>query len=73
MIVNFILFYFCLLHTAIAQSFDFRVNLEEGKDAGQPVHSFPSPASNEVYTFFRRKMPIQKLLEPCFKFLNKGS
>ena len=51
-VVNFILCFFCLLHTAIGQSFDARVNLEEGKDAGQPVHSFPSPASNQIYTFF---------------------
>lgn len=72
MIVNFILFYFCLLHTAIAQSFDFRVNLEEGKDAGQPVHSFPSPASNEVYTFFPAQDADSKAARTLFQISEQG-
>ena len=51
-VVSLFLCSFCLLHTAIGQSFDARVNLVEGKDAGHQVHSFPTPASNQRYTFF---------------------
>lgn len=51
-VVIFFLCSFCLLHTAIGQTSLTRVNLAEGRPAGHQVHSFPAPASNQMYTFF---------------------
>lgn len=72
MIVYSILCYFCLLHTAIGQGFDVTVNLEEGKDAGQPVHTFPLPASNEVYTFFPAQDADSKAALTLFQISEQG-
>lgn len=71
-IVSLYLCSFCLLHTAIGQSFDVRVNLAEGKDAGHQVHSFPTPASNQMYTFFPAQDADSKAALTLFQISEQG-
>lgn len=71
-VVSLFLCSFCLLHTAIGQSFDVRVNLEEGKNAGHQVHSFPTPASNQKYTFFPAQDADSKAALTLFQISEQG-
>lgn len=71
-VVSLYLCSFCLLHTAIGQSFDVRVNLVEGKNAGHQVHSFPTPASNQMYTFFPAQDADSKAALTLFQISEQG-
>lgn len=71
-VVSLFLCSFCLLHTAIGQSFDVRVNLVEGKNAGHQVHSFPVPASNQMYTFFPAQDADSKAALTLFQISEQG-
>ena len=70
--VSLFLCSFCLLHTAIGQSFDVRVNLVEGKNAGHQVHSFPTPAGNQMYTFFPAQDADSKAALTLFQISEQG-
>lgn len=71
-VVSFFLCSFCLLHTTIGQSFNARVNLAEGKPAGHQVHSFPAPASNQMYTFFPAQDADSKAALTVFQISEQG-
>ena len=71
-VVSLLLCSFCLLHTAIGQSFNVRVNLGEGKSAGHQVHSFPTPASNQMYTFFPAQDADSKAALTLFQISEQG-
>ena len=71
-VVSLYLCSFCLLHTAIGQSFDVRVNLVEGKNAGHQVHSFPTPASNQMYTFFPAQDADSRAALTLFQISEQG-
>ena len=71
-VVSFILCSFCLLHPTSGQSFDARVNLAEGKDAGHQVHSFSPPASNQMYTFFPAQDADSRTALTLFQISEQG-
>lgn len=71
-VVSVFLYIFCLLHKAIGQSFDVRVDLVEGKDPGHQVHSFPLPASNQMYTFFPAEDADSKAALTRFRISEQG-